>query len=142
MKRIYLDHSATTPLDEEVLQKMLPYFTEVFGNANSLHGFGLEGAYAVDEARRKIASLIGAKPNEIYFTSGGTEADNWAIKGMARKMKDKCDHLITSKIEHAAIMSSCKQIESELGYSITYLPVDKGGRVIPQSLEARIGNAC
>ena len=83
MKRVYLDHSATTPLDSEVLEKMLPYFTDKFGNANSMHSFGQEGAYAVDEARRKIAELIGAKPTEIYFTSGGTEADNWAIIGKA-----------------------------------------------------------
>ena len=121
MKRIYLDHSATTPVDEEVLQKMLPYFTGKFGNANSMHGFGQEGAYAVDESRRKIASLIGAKPNEIYFTSGGTEADNWAIKGMALKMREKGNHVITSSIEHAAIMSSCAQIAKEYGFEITYL---------------------
>lgn len=137
MQRIYLDHSATTPLDKEVLQKMLPYFTEMFGNANSMHTFGQEGAYAVDAARRKIASLIGAKPNEIYFTSGGTEADNWAIKGMASKLKEKGNHIITSSIEHAAILASCRQLERQ-GFRVTYLPVDNKGRVRPEDLRAAI----
>ncbi|MBR7141804.1 MAG: cysteine desulfurase, partial [Clostridia bacterium] len=138
MKRIYLDHSATTPVDEEVLQKMLPYFTGKFGNANSMHSFGQEGAYAVDESRRKIASLIGAKPNEIYFTSGGMEADNWAIKGMALKMREKGNHVITSSIEHAAIMSSCAQIAKEYGFEITYLPVNENGLVRPEDLRSAI----
>lgn len=133
MKRVYLDHSATTPLDPEVLEKMLPYFTEKFGNANSMHSFGQEGAYAVDEARRKIAELIGAKPTEIYFTSGGTEADNWAIKGMAAKLRKKGNHIITSSIEHAAIMASCHQLE-EFGFDVTFLPVDKTGKVNPADL--------
>ena len=128
MKKVYLDHSATTPLDREVLQDMIPYFCDEFGNANSMHAFGQAGAQAVDGARRKIASLIGAKPNEIYFTSGGTEADNWAIKGMARKMKGKRSKIITSAIEHAAIMSSCKQMENE-GFTTVYLPVDEYGVV-------------
>ena len=137
MKRVYLDHSATTPLDSEVLEKMLPYFTDKFGNANSMHSFGQEGAYAVDEARRKIAELIGAKPTEIYFTSGGTEADNWAIKGMAAKLRKKGNHIITSSIEHAAIISSCHQLE-EFGFEVTFLPVDKTGKVNPLDLEKAI----
>ena len=137
MNRIYLDHSATTPLDPEVLQKMMPYFTEKFGNANSMHSFGQEGAYAVDEARRKIASLIGAKPTEIYFTSGGTEADNWAIKGMAMKMREKGNHIIVSSIEHAAILASCKQLQ-EFGFDVTYLPVDNKGKVSPDELRKAI----
>ncbi len=138
MNRIYLDHSATTPLDPEVLKKMTPYFTDIFGNASSMHGFGQEGAYAVDKARRKIAGLIGAKPNEIYFTSGGTEADNWAIKGMALKMRGKCNKIITSAIEHAAIMESCHQVQKELGYEIVYLPVGKRGIVDPEDLKKAI----
>lgn len=138
MNRIYLDHSATTPLDPEVLKKMTPYFTDIFGNASSMHGFGQEGAYAVDKARRKIAGLIGAKPNEIYFTSGGTEADNWAIKGMALKMRGKCNKIITSAIEHAAIMESCHQVQKELGYEIVYLPVGKRGIVDPEDLKKTI----
>ena len=138
MNRIYLDHSATTPLDPKVLKKMTPYFTDIFGNASSMHGFGQEGAYAVDKARRKIAGLIGAKPNEIYFTSGGTEADNWAIKGMALKMRGKCNKIITSAIEHAAIMESCHQVQKELGYEIVYLPVGKRGIVDPEDLKKAI----
>ena len=138
MNRIYLDHSATTPLDPEVLKTMTPYFTDIFGNASSMHGFGQEGAYAVDKARRKIAGLIGAKPNEIYFTSGGTEADNWAIKGMALKMRGKCNKIITSAIEHAAIMESCHQVQKELGYEIVYLPVGKRGIVDPEDLKKAI----
>ena len=140
MNRIYLDHSATTPLDPEVLKKMTTYFTDIFGNASSMHGFGQEGAYAVDKARRKIAGLIGAKPNEIYFTSGGTEADNWAIKGMALKMRGKCNKIITSAIEHAAIMESCHQVQKELGYEIVYLPVGKRGIVDPEDLKKAIGD--
>lgn len=117
---------------------MTPYFTDIFGNASSMHGFGQEGAYAVDKARRKIAGLIGAKPNEIYFTSGGTEADNWAIKGMALKMRGKCNKIITSAIEHAAIMESCHQVQKELGYEIVYLPVGKRGIVDPEDLKKTI----
>ena len=88
-RRVYLDHSATTPLDKEVLSEMLPYFTEQFGNADSVHSFGSDAAFAVDSARRKIAEILGVKSTEIYFTSGGTEADNWAIKGIAEARKKK-----------------------------------------------------
>ena len=134
MKRVYLDHSATTPLDPEVLDRMIPYFSEKFGNANSMHSFGQEGAYAVDESRRKIADILGAKPTEIYFTSGGTEADNWAIKGMAAKLRKKGNHIITSSIEHAAVISSCRQLE-DFGFKVTYLPVDGTGTVDPDELK-------
>ena len=104
MRRVYLDYSATTPLSRTVLAEMMPYFTEQFGNANSMHAFGQQGAYAVDGARRKIAELLKVKPTEIYFTSGGTEADNWALKGGADAYASKGKHIITSKIEHAAIL--------------------------------------
>ena len=128
--RIYLDHAATTPLDERVLQEMLPYFGEKFGNANSVHSFGGEASLAVDTARRKIAELLGAKPNEIYFTSGGTEADNWAVKGVAEARRERGKHVIASSIEHAAVLSSCAALK-ERGYEITYLPVNSKGLVSP-----------
>ena len=98
MRRVYLDYSATTPVDPEVLQEMLPYFTEKFGNANSMHSFGQEGGAAVDAARRKIAELLGVKPTEIYFTSGGTEGDNWALKGCASAYSGRGRHVIVSSI--------------------------------------------
>ncbi len=138
-RKIYLDHSATTPLDERVFCEMKPWFTEKFGNANSIHSFGADAALAVDTARRKIAELLGAKPTEIYFTSGGTEADNWAIKGMAEAKRDKGKHIIVSSIEHAAIMSACKQLSAK-GYEITYLPVNSKGLVAPQDLLSAIRN--
>lgn len=135
MKRIYLDHAATTPLSQEAFESMRPYFTEMFGNANSQHFFGREGAKAVNEAREKVANAIGAKTNEIYFTSCGTEADNWAVKGAALALRDKGRHIVTSVIEHPAIYSSCKQLE-EYGFEITYLPVDGEGFVSVADLES------
>ncbi len=137
MRKVYLNYSATTPVAKAVLDEMMPYFSEKFGNANSMHAFGQEGAYAVDEARRKIADLLKVKPTEIYFTSGGTEADNWALKGIAHAKKEQGKHIITSKIEHAAILSSCAQLEQD-GFRVTYLPVDKNGIVNPEDLEAAI----
>lgn len=133
--KVYLDHSATTPVDKRVMEAMLPYFSEEFGNANSIHCYGRQGAFAVDESRRKIAKLIGAKPTEIFFTSGGTESDNWALKGIARLKKNS--HIITSNIEHPAILSSCKQLESE-GISVTYLPVNSDGFIVPEQLNDAI----
>ena len=133
-RQVYLDHSATTPVDERVLNEMLPYFSDKFGNANSIHGFGSEAALAVDTARRKIAKLIDAKHTEIYFTSGGTEADNWALKGVAFARRDRGKHIITSSIEHAAIMASCKQLEAQ-GYELTYLSVNEKGLVSPAELK-------
>lgn len=126
MKEIYLDHSATTKLDERVLQKMLPYFTEIYGNANSQHGYGREALKGVDQARDTIAEIINASPSEVYFTSGGTEADNWALKGIAQAHKNKGKHLIISAIEHAAMIASAKELEKQ-GFEVTLCPVLSDG---------------
>ncbi len=136
MKRIYFDHAATTPLDKEVLAEMMPYFSEKYGNASSLHSFGREAREAIEKSRDKIARIIGATPEEIYFTSGGTESDNLAIKGTAFSNKDK-KHIITSKIEHHAILHTCQYMEKN-GYKVDYLPVDKDGLVKITALEEKI----
>lgn len=137
MKEIYLDHAATTRLDERVLKKMMPYFTEYYGNANSQHGMGRDAQKAVDEARDEIASLIGAKPNEIYFTSGGTEADNWVLRGVVKSLSAKGKHVITTKIEHAAMLSTAKELEKD-GYEFSFIGVDKEGFVDLNELEKAI----
>lgn len=137
MKRIYLDHAATTGLDATVLSKMAPYFSEIFGNANSQHSFGREAVGGVDEARDTIASLIGAKPNEIYFTSGGTEADNWAIRGAAHANRARGNHLIVSAVEHPAMLTTAKELEKE-GFEVTLAPVDEFGTVDVGQLEKSI----
>ena len=135
MERIYLDHAATTPLDNEILTKMLPYFTDSFGNPNSPHGAGRKAMAAVDNARDTLASLLNAKPNEIYFTSGGTEADNWALLGGAYAQRELGKtHVIISSIEHHAVLSAAERLEKE-GFSVTYLPVNKGGRVEVNALK-------
>ena len=131
---IYFDHAATTPVDKRVLEKMLPYFTEVFGNASSQDMFGREAVKAVDEARDTIAKLIGAKPNELYFTSGGTEADNWALRGVADARKEKGKHIIISPLEHAAMLSTAKDLEKQ-GFEIEYMKVDEFGFVDLDSLK-------
>ena len=129
MERIYLDHAATTPLDKEVLQKMLPYFTDEFGNADSPHAFGRKAMNAVDFARDKIADLIGAKPNEVYFTSGGTESDNWAIYGAAQAQKEQGKtHIIISAIEHHAAIAVAEKLQKD-GFEISYVFPNAGGRV-------------
>ncbi|MBP5466336.1 MAG: cysteine desulfurase [Clostridia bacterium] len=125
-KPIYFDHAATTPLDERVFEKMKPYFTEIFGNPNSQHVFGRESVKAVDEARDTIAKIINARPNEVYFTSGGTEADNWALRGVAKAYKNKGKHIIISPIEHAAMLSTAKALEKE-GFLIEFMKVDEFG---------------
>ncbi len=137
MKRIYLDHAATTGLDAAVLSKMAPYFSGIFGNANSQHSFGREAVRGVDEARDTIASLIGAKPNEIYFTSGGTEADNWAIRGAAHANRARGNHLIVSAVEHPAMLTTARELEKE-GFEVTLAPVDEFGTVDVAKLEESI----
>lgn len=137
MKQIYLDHAATTGIDSAVLQKMMPFFSENFGNANSQHAFGRNAVRYVDEARDTIAKLIGAKPNEIYFTSGGTESDNWAIRGIAHAKKEQGNHLIISAIEHPAMISTAKELKKE-GFEITLLPVDEFGVVDLKALKESI----
>ena len=137
MKRIYLDHAATTPTAPEVAQAMLPYLSGVYGNASSLHSFGLEARTAVEEARARIASFMGAKPEEIVFTSGGTESDNFIIKGFALSRRNKGNHIITSSIEHHAVLETCKFLQGQ-GFSVTYLPVDENGLVNPDDVKKAI----
>ena len=137
MHRIYLDHAATTAADPAVVQAMLPFFTEVYGNASSVHAFGRESRRAVEEARRQVASALGAKASEIYFTCGGSESDNWALKGAAFAMKDKGRHIITSAIEHHAVLHTCQWLKKQ-GFTVTYLPVDAKGRVHPEDVENAI----
>ncbi len=139
MKRTYLDHAATTPTHPEVVEAMLPYFSESFGNPSSIHFLGQETRVIVDEAREKIASLIGAQSNEIVFTSGGTEADNFALKGVASACGHKGNHIITTSIEHHAVLESCRFLE-EQGFAVSYLPVDRYGRVDPEEVRKAIAN--
>ena len=136
-RNIYFDHAATTPLDKRVLDEMLPYFSEIYGNANSQHAFGRDAIKAVDKAREDIAKLIGAKANEIYFTSGGTESDNWALKGIMRANANKGKHLIISPIEHSAMLSSAKDLIKE-GFEVSYLKVDDKGVVDLEHLKSII----
>jgi cysteine desulfurase NifS len=128
MRRIYLDHSATTPVDQEVAAIMTTYYTEKYGNPSSVHGFGREAKQALEEARRQVAELIGATPPEVTFTSGGTEADNLAILGIAEAMRKKGKHLITSAIEHHAVLETCEYLAKN-GFELTVIPVDSEGIV-------------
>lgn len=127
---VYADNAATTPVSPEVLEAMLPFLKEKYGNPSSLYSVAREAASAVEDARAKIAGLLGAKPNEIYFTASGSEADNWAIKGAARANMAKGRHIVTSKIEHHAVLHTCEALEKE-GFEVTYLPVDSEGIVDP-----------
>jgi len=133
MKRIYLDYAATTPTHPEVVKAMLPYFTEVFGNPSSIYAYGQEAKGAIEEARNKVADLIGARDEEIVFTSGGTEADNFALKGVAFANENKGSHIITSSIEHHAVIETCQFLERR-GFSVTYLPVNEYGLVDPDDV--------
>lgn len=137
MKRIYLDYAATTPVDPRVLEIMKPYFLSRFGNASSLHKFGQEAKRALEDSRENIARLINAEPEEIIFTSGGTESDNMAIEEIVYPNRDKGKHVITSKIEHPAILETCEFIESD-GFDVTYLNVDKTGMVNPDDVRKAI----
>ncbi|MEH7236138.1 cysteine desulfurase family protein [Bacillus sp. JJ1562] len=137
MQHIYLDHAATSPMHPDVMERMLPYMTEVFGNPSSIHYFGRKGRHAVDEARQSIADSIHAKSNEIVFTSGGTEADNLAIMGTAYAMQEKGKHIITSVIEHHAVLHTCEHLEKQ-GFTVTYLPVNEAGLVSVKDVEAAL----
>ena len=125
-KTVYLDHASTTPLDSEVLKKMTPYLTEYFGNANSLHSIGRHAICALDDSRDTVARLIGAKPSEIYFTSCGTESDNWAIKSTAKAYRERGKHIISSPIEHPAVLNALDELSSD-GYEIEYIKVGADG---------------
>lgn len=137
MRNVYLDYSATTPVKEEVLNEMIPYFTEKFGNPSSLYDKGLESKDAITEARERVASLINASAGEVFFTAGGTESDNWAVFGSAEALKSKGNHIITTKIEHHAMLHSCEFLEKQ-GYEITYLSIDKDGYISLDELEKAI----
>lgn len=134
VRQIYLDHSATTPLDKSVLEAMMPYLEEHFGNPNSIHTWGRQARKAVEEARQSVASLLGAKDREIFFTGGGSEADNLALKGVAQARREKGRHVITSAIEHHAVLDVCSWLGKQ-GFDVTVLPVDETGRVRPGDLE-------
>jgi len=137
MERIYLDYNATTPIDPEVAEAMRPYLTEHFGNPSSSHWFGAQTKQAVEKARAQVAALLGCEPDEVVFTSGGSEANNYAIKGVAEAYREKGNHLITSQIEHPAVLHPCRYLEAH-GYEVTYLPVDEFGRVDPADVAAAI----
>ncbi len=126
--KIYLDHSATTPVAPEVIEAMLPYFGKIYGNAASIHSFGQEAKVALEGARRSIAATLGADPGEIVFTAGGTEGNNWAVKGVAAMSDGKKNHIVTSTAEHQAVLYPCRYLEKQ-GFVVTYLPVDETGRV-------------
>lgn len=137
-RKIYMDYSATTPVKKEVLDEMLPYFTEHFGNASSHYSFGEEAKAGLEKAREQVASLINAEASEIYFTAGGSESDNWAIEGAALKLKEKGNHIITSKIEHHAVLHTCEYLEKRHGFEVTYLDVDEDGKISLDELEKAI----
>ncbi len=129
-----MDNAATTRVKEEVLQSMLPFFSEIYGNPSSIHSFGREAKKAIERAREQVAAAIGADKSEIYFTGGGTEADNWVVKGAAFANRKKGNHIITSAIEHHALLHTCQWLEKQ-GFTVTYLPVDEEGLINPRDLE-------
>ncbi len=137
-KRIYLDHNATTPVRPEVVEAMLPYFQLDYGNPSSIHSLGRRSRRALEEAREKVAGAVGADPSEIVFTGGGSEADNLAIKGVAWRNRSRGNHLITTEIEHPAVLNTCRYLEKN-GFRVTYLPVDGAGLVDPVRLAGAIG---
>ena len=123
MNKIYFDNAATTPVRKEVLDMMLPYFTEYYGNASSVYEIARNSKKAIDEAREKVAKALNAETNEIFFTAGGSESDNWALKGVAEALSDKGNHIITTSIEHHAILHTCEYLQTK-GFEVTYLPVE------------------
>ena len=133
MRKVYLDHAGTTPLHPEVYSLMCEFMKNTFGNPSSIHSFGREAKKWVDEARQQVADLIGAEAGEIIFTSGGTEADNLAIIGVAAARHKKGNHIITSSIEHPAVLNTCKHL-AKIGFEVTFLPVDQYGLVDPEEL--------
>src|SRR5882762_427506 len=137
MRRVYLDHNATTPVAPEVLAAMLPYFSEEYGNASSIHTFGQRARGAVEEARESVAALLGARPAEIMFSSGGTESNNHAIFGVAGAASGGRKHVITSAIEHSAVLDPCRALEKR-GVAVTFLPVDRDGVVNPEDIRRAI----
>ena len=137
MENVYLDNSATTKMDERVLEEMLPYLKEDYGNASSLYSLGRKIKKAIEDSREKVATILNCRPDEIYFTSGGSESDNTAIKGIARANRKKGNHIITSKIEHLAVLDTCKELEKE-GFEVTYLDVDSKGKVNIEELKKAI----
>ncbi|NLG25382.1 MAG: aminotransferase class V-fold PLP-dependent enzyme, partial [Clostridiales bacterium] len=138
MNHIYMDNAATTRVSRPALEAMLPYLTDVYGNPSSIHWFAREARKGLDAARDQVARAIGAEPSEIYFTGCGTEADNWAVRGAAYARRSKGDHIITSAIEHHAVLHTCRQLEKE-GFRVTYCPVDAFGIVDMEALRAAIG---
>lgn len=137
MKPIYLDHSATTPIRSEVLEAMHPYFMDVFGNASSIHVFGQKAKEALENSREVVATILGASPEEVVFTSGGTEANNLAIKGGLRGNRKRVNHVVTSSVEHHATLNTCRYLERE-GVRVSYLPVDRHGKVDPGDVKRAI----
>ncbi|GMQ62648.1 cysteine desulfurase NifS [Vallitalea maricola] len=136
-RKVYFDNAATTSVHPEVLEAMLPYFTQNFGNPSSIYEIGQINKNAIDDAREQVAKLIGAKPVEIFFTSGATEADNWAIKGIAESYKNKGNHIITTTVEHHAVLHTCEYLEKN-GFEVTYLPVDENGLISIDDLKNAI----
>ena len=134
---VYLDNADTTKVRPEVVEAMLPYFTEIYGNASAVYDFGQKCKQAIEDARETIGSSIGTKASNIYFTAGGSESDNWALKGVAEAYKDKGKHIITTKIEHHAILHTCAYLEQQ-GYEVTYLDVDADGLVSPEDVKKAI----
>ncbi|MDR2523494.1 MAG: cysteine desulfurase NifS [Synergistaceae bacterium] len=138
MQNVYLDHAATTPMDPEVLEAMTPYFTEVFGNPSSIYSFAAKSRAAIEKARGQVAAALNALPEEIFFTSSGTEADNWALKGTFEKLSAKGGHIITTKIEHHAVLHTGEYLEKTGGAGVTYLPVDAEGRIRMEDLKGAV----
>jgi len=137
-KIIYMDNAATTAVRKEVLDAMMPWFMEHYGNPSSIHSVGRDAKRAVEAARRQVAAAIGAQPQEVYFTAGGSESDNWALRSATAMLEKKGKHIITSAVEHHAVLHTCEYLEKKRGYRITYLPVDEYGRVNPADVKAAI----